>query len=271
MPSSCHGCFGISFSCWPPGALLASVFKGNFGTGRPYCLCHESLLASSALLFSPLNGEIRSGGDWERKRGEKQSISVQTVEGCSQNCSPYVRMCLGESSLSFSSVPALQALLQPANRFLNVCFLFMLFKMWHLESFWKERSQQFSGGLSFARTRQGEANTEPSRAQITATFSHTEQGSVMGCQELFIKFVSVLCKVDIQNKTWFTEKKKIGKFYGADVVCTDRNNSETPHGQKCSLLKTKAESKSIHFNVYTFLKKKPTHNPNLSLNLFICP
>lgn len=74
MPSSCHGCFGVSFSCWPPGALLASVFKGNIGTGRPYCLCHESLLASSALLFSPLNGEIRSGGDWERKRGEKQKL-----------------------------------------------------------------------------------------------------------------------------------------------------------------------------------------------------
>lgn len=135
MPSSCHGCCGISFSCWPPGALLASVFKGNVGTGRPYCLCHESLLASSALLFSPLNGEIRSGGDWERKRGEKQSINFQTVEGCYQNCSPYVRMYLGESSLSFFSVAALQALLQPADRFLNVCFLFMLFKMWRLESF----------------------------------------------------------------------------------------------------------------------------------------
>ena len=90
-------------------------------------------------------------------------------------------MYLGEFSLFFFSVAALQALLQPVDRFLNVCFLFMLFKMWHLESFLKERSQQFPGGLSSARTRQGEANAEPSRGQIAATFSHEEQGSVMGC------------------------------------------------------------------------------------------
>lgn len=64
MPSSCQGCFSISFSRWPPGALLAGVFKGNVGTGRPHCLCHESLLASSALLFSPLNGEIGGGRVW---------------------------------------------------------------------------------------------------------------------------------------------------------------------------------------------------------------
>lgn len=119
-------------------------------------------------------------------------------------------MYLGESSLFFFSVAALQALLQPVDRFLNVCFPFMLFKMWHLESFLKERCQQFSGGLSSARTRQGEANAEPSRGQITATFSHGKQGSVMGCRGHFIKFFSVLCKVCIQNTTRFTEKKKLG-------------------------------------------------------------
>lgn len=176
-------------------------------------------------------------------------------------------MYLGESSLFFFSVAALQALLQPVDRFLNVWFLFMFFKLWHLESFLKGRSQQFSGGLSSARARQGEANAEPSWGQITATFSHAEQGSVVGCQGHFIKFFSVLCKVCLQNTTQFTEKKKnIGKFCGADVVGTDRNNSEMLYGQKCYLLKTKAESKSIHLNVYTFLKKKKntkkhTHPP----------
>lgn len=114
MPSSCHGCFGISFSCWPPGALLASVFKGNVGKGRPYCLCHESLLASSALLFSPLNGEIRSGGVTEKRKEERSRVlalsllrvatkTVFPTSGC---------IYLGESSLFFFSVAALQAQLQ---------------------------------------------------------------------------------------------------------------------------------------------------------------
>lgn len=57
------------------------------------------------------------------------------------------------------------------------------------------------------------------------------------------------------------DEKKIVKFCGADVVSMDRNNSEMLHGQKCCLLKTKAESKPTHLNVYTFLKKTQNTAP----------
>lgn len=62
-----------------------------------------------------------------------------------------------------------------------------------------ERSQQFSAGLSSARTGQGEANAEPSQGQITAAFSHADLSSVMGCGGHFIKFFLVLCKVCVKN------------------------------------------------------------------------
>lgn len=187
MPSSCHGCFGISFSHWPPGALLASVFKGNVGTGRPYCLCHESLLASSALLFSALNGEIRSGGDWERKRPEKKSISFQAVEGCYQTRAPYVRMYRGESSLCFFSLAAPQAALQPMDPFLNVRFLFVLFKMWHSGSFLKGRRRQRSVGLPSARARADQAEQGRRGAQPGSRRCHLLNGlSGTVCQWLSV-------------------------------------------------------------------------------------
>lgn len=102
MPSSCHGCFGISFSCWPPGALLASVFKGNVGTGRPYCLCHESLLASSALLFSPLNGEIRSGGTEKGKEERSRVLTSRLLRAATKTVLPTPGCILVSPLFSFS-------------------------------------------------------------------------------------------------------------------------------------------------------------------------
>lgn len=136
MPSSCHGCFGVSFSCWPPGALLASVFKGNIGTGRPYCLCHESLLASSALLFSPLNGEIRSGGT-EKGREERSRNYWRLLPKLfplHQDVSWWVFSLLFLCCCYSGSATA--------GKWVSKCIslLFMLFKMWHLESFLKEAS-----------------------------------------------------------------------------------------------------------------------------------
>lgn len=146
-------------------------------------------------------GKLGVGGTEKGKEERSRVLTSRLLRVATKNCPPYVRMYLGESSLSFFSVAALQAVPQPADRFLTVRFLFVLVKMWHLESFQKERSQQFSGGLSSARTRQGEANAEPSRGQITATFSHAELGSAVGCRGRFMKFFPVLCKVCVQNRT----------------------------------------------------------------------
>lgn len=173
MPSSCHGCFGISFSRWPPGALLASVFKGNVGTGRPYCLCHESLLASSALLFSALNGEIRSGGDWESQRPEEKQIGFRLLMGATKAVLPTWR-CALVSPLCFFSLTPLQAQQQPMDWFLNV--LFVLFKMQHSESL-LEGSSSLVGSLLPEQepARQGKAKPMPSQDHTAAAFLHGTQ------------------------------------------------------------------------------------------------
>lgn len=54
------------------------------------------------------------GGLRREKRRE-----AETIDGCYQNSSPYIRMYLGESSLCLFSVAAFQALLQLVNGFLN--------------------------------------------------------------------------------------------------------------------------------------------------------
>lgn len=177
-------------------------------------------------------------------------------------------MYLGESSLFFFSVAALQALLQPVDRFLNVWFLFMLFKLWHLESFLKGRSQQFSGGLSSARARQGEATLSPAGVRSLPPSRTQSKALWWAVKDISLNSFQFCVRFAYKIQHNLQKKKNIGKFCGADVVGTDRNNSEMLHGQKYYLLKTKAESKSIHLNVYTFLKKKKTpkntHTPQLS-------
>lgn len=138
-------------------------------------------------------GKLGVGGT--EKGREKQSINFQTVEGCYQNRSSYVRMYLGESSLFFLSIAASRALVQPVDRFLNVRFPFVLFKMWHLERrekpavFWWALPCQNKAGRGKRRARPG-----PDRCRLLTR-------SVMSCRGHFIKIFSVLCKVCIQNTT----------------------------------------------------------------------
>lgn len=170
-------------------------------------------------------------------------------------------MYLGESSFlflccCFSGSAA-------AGRWVSKCisFLFMLFKMWHLESFLKEASSFLLGSPlpEQGRERQTQSparvrSLPPSHMQIRALWWALEDISLNAFQFCVRSAYKTQC--DLQGKN------KSGKFCGADAVGTERNNSEMVHGQKCCLLKTKAESKSIPSNVYMVLKKIPNQQTN---------
>lgn len=59
---------------------------------------------------------------------------------------------------------------------------------------------------------QSKANAEPGCGQITATFSHTEQGSVMGCQGHFIKFLSLCVRFAYKIQRDLQGNKYVGKL-----------------------------------------------------------
>lgn len=95
--------------------------------------------------------------------------------------------CIVVSPLCFFSLAAPQAALQPMDPFLNVRFLFVLFKMWHSGSFLKGRRRQRSVGLPSARARADQAEQGRRGAQPGSRRCHLLNGlSGTVCQWLSV-------------------------------------------------------------------------------------